>query len=179
MKRISIVGPPGAGKTTLARQVAQLRSLDHVELDAHFHMPDWQPRPREAFRADIQSIVAKERWVIDGNYNSSVQDIVWGRADTVLWLDLPRRVVFPALLSRTIRRGLMGVELWNGNRERIWNLLDPRPEENVFLWSVTRFQKYRTRYAAATTDPSWGHLDFVRLRSRHDITRWLSTSAPR
>jgi len=174
MKRISIVGPPGSGKTTLARALSERLQLTHIELDRLFHMPGWQPRPRDDFRALVTEAAAAERWVTDGNYQSKVQDIVWTRADTVVWLDLPRRVVLPALLGRTLWRGATGAELWNGNRERLGSLLNRSPEENLMLWCIQNFPRYRARYTAASTAPEWSRLDFVRLRSRRAIAGWLA-----
>ena len=105
---------------------------------------------------------------------SKVQDLVWEHADTVVWLDLPRRVVFPALILRTLRRGLGAQTLWNGNVERPFQLLLPRAEDNILLWAIRHFPVYRERYQAAISDPSWSRLQFVRLRSRTEVTRFLS-----
>lgn len=58
---------------------------------------------------------------------------MFGRADTVVWLDLPRRVAVPRIVRRTLGRMLRGEELWNGNRERLRYLFDPRPDMNIVL----------------------------------------------
>ena len=61
--------------------------------------------------------------MIDGNYRTVVVDgPVWQRADTVVWLDLPRRIVMRQVVSRTFRRSILREELWNGNREPLRNL---------------------------------------------------------
>jgi hypothetical protein len=88
-----------------------------VELDAIHHQPGWRPLPKDEFRRRIAAVVADDGWVIDGNY-SGVQDLVWDRADTVIWFDLPRRTVMRRLVLRTLRRAITRAELWNGNRER-------------------------------------------------------------
>lgn len=171
-KRISIVGSPGSGKTTLARALAAQLGGQHIELDSLFHLPGWQSRDRDAFRDLVRQQTDTPCWVADGNYGSVVQDIVWTCADTVVWLDLPRRTVLPALLGRTLWRGALSVELYNGNRERLLSLFDPRPEENIFLWGVTNFQKYRRHYADAMAEPQWGHIRFLRFTSRQEVDRW-------
>ncbi len=103
--------------------------------------------------------------MVDGNY-SAVRDLVWARADTVVWLDLPRRTVMRQIIWRTVHRVALRVELWNGNRERWRNVFTRDPHESVIAWAWQRHAVYRARYVAATTDPAWRHLTFVRIRSR-------------
>jgi hypothetical protein len=67
------------------------------------HQADWRPLPADEFRAVVAAATAGERWVIDGNY-STVQDLVWARADTVVWLDLARRTVMRRVIWRSVRR---------------------------------------------------------------------------
>jgi adenylate kinase family enzyme len=110
--------------------------------------------------------------VIDGNY-SSVQGIVWARADTVVWLDLPRRTVIRRVIWRTLRRVGGRVELWNGNRERWRNLFSLDKEESVIAWAWQTHAANRVQYEAAMADPVQGHLRFVRLRSVVSVRRFL------
>ena len=173
MQRVSVVGCSGAGKTTLARELAARHGLEHVELDALHHEPGWRPRPRDDLRGLVLERLAAPRWVVDGNYRSQVQDLVWPLADTVVWLDLPRFTVMRAIVLRTLRRIVRREELWNGNRERWANFFDPRPEENVILWAWTHHPLYRAQYTAAAADPEHAHLRFVRLRSREAVRRFL------
>lgn len=147
--------------------------MPHIELDALFHGPEWTPRP--GFREDVTEAVAGPAWVVDGNYGSTVRDVVWARAEAVVWLDLPRRVVFPALLARSLRRGWTGEELWNGNRERLGSLLAVRPEENLLLWTWRAYPRYRKAYSEAMADPSLAHLTFVHLRRREDVSALLES----
>jgi hypothetical protein len=58
-----------------------------------------------------------------------------------------------------------GAVLWNGNRERWSNLYRLDPEESILRWAWTQHGKYHERYLQASADPSWAHLQFVRLRS--------------
>lgn len=174
MQRVSVVGPSGSGKSPLSRALAERLGAPWIELDALYHQPDWVPRERAALRADVAGRIAGPRWVVDGNYSGLVRDLVWARADTVVWLDLPRRAVIPALLARTLRRGLLRQELWNGNRERPLQVLDPRPEHNIVLWSWRQFQTLPARMAADLADPAVAHVRLVRLRSRAAVAAWLA-----
>ncbi len=151
--------------------------MPFVELDSIFHQPGWAPLPAEEFRRRVAEIAAADGWVIDGNY-SAVRPLVWDRADTVLWLDLPRRTVMRQVAWRTLRRVAGRTELWNGNRERWANLLTWDPEESIISWAWHQHTVYRDRYAVAAADPAHAHLNFVRLRSRPEIRRFLAEAPP-
>jgi adenylate kinase family enzyme len=175
VQRISVVGNTGSGKTTAALAIAEALGVPHLELDGVFHQPDWQPLETEDFRRIVSDFTAAESWVVDGNY-SAVRDIVWGRADTVIWVDPPRHRVMRQLFARTMRRMVTGAELWNGNRER-WVYLF-RPEESIVLYAWTSHRKYRDRYLAAQADPANAHLSFVRLRTPAETAALLRDLAP-
>ena len=98
---------------------------------------------------------------------------MWARADTVVILDLPRHAVMRQVIWRTVRRVVLRVELWNGNRERWRNLFARDPQESVIVWAWHRHSVYRDRYLAAADDPKWRHLTFVRIQSRADGRRLL------
>jgi adenylate kinase family enzyme len=172
-RRIAVVGNTGAGKTTVAGEVAVRLDADHIELDAIHHLEGWTPIERQQMREIVRERIQAPSWVVDGNYGSLVQDLVFTAADTVVWLDLPRRVVMPQVTKRTLGRMILRRELWNGNRERVRNLFDRRPEENIILWAWTQHEKYRTQYETAMADPRYAHLDWVRLRSRAGVRAWL------
>jgi adenylate kinase family enzyme len=134
VRRVSVVGTSGVGKSTVASSLARLLGADFLELDSLQHQADWTPLPTPEFRVRVAAVAEGERWVIDGNY-SRVQDIVWARADTVVWLDLPRRTVMRRVIWRTLRRVGGRVELWNGNRERWRNFFALDKEESVIVWA--------------------------------------------
>jgi adenylate kinase family enzyme len=171
--RVSVVGNSGSGKSTLAAALAARLDVPHVELDAIFHQPDWAPLPRDQFRARVATVAAGDAWVIDGNY-TAVWDLVWARADTVVWIDLPRPVVMSRIVRRTVRRAALRQELWNGNREPWSNWLTLDPERSIIMWSWTQHAKYRARYADAMADPTLRHLSWVRLRSSAEVAAFLS-----
>jgi adenylate kinase family enzyme len=172
VRRVSVVGNSGSGKSTLAVALAARLGVPGVELDAIYHQPGWTPLPEADFRARVEVLAAGDAWVIDGNY-TAVRDLVWARADTVVWVDLPRSLVMARVVRRTVRRGVLRTELWNGNREPASNWLTLDPERSIIMWSWTQHAKYRARYEAATADPAWDHLRFIRLRSPAAVRAFL------
>jgi adenylate kinase family enzyme len=173
MQRVSVVGNSGAGKTTFARDLAARLGVRHTELDSIFHQPGWTPLPSDDFRSAVREVAAEDAWVVDGNY-SEVRDLVWRRADTIVFLDLPRHEVLSQLVPRTLRRVITGEELWNGNREELHNLLSRDPEQSILVWSVTSYRRVRRRYITAMHDPRWSHIQWVHLDSRRQADWWLS-----
>jgi adenylate kinase family enzyme len=177
VRRISVVGSSGAGKSTVARALARALGVPFVELDAIFHQPGWVPLDENGFRRRVAEVAAGNAWVIDGNY-SAVRPLVWARADTVIWIDLPRRAVMRQIVWRTLRRVAFRAELWNGNRERWATFLSRDPEKSIIAWAWHKHAVYRQRYAAAMQDPAYGQLRFVRLQSRAAIRRFLAGTSP-
>ena len=177
MQRVAVIGNSGSGKSTFAAALAERLGVPHVELDAHFHEPDWgRPDPDE-FRTRIDAITAQPGWVVDGNY-SAVRDLIWGRADTIVWLDLGRHVVIPRIVRRSIVRATTRQELWAGNRERFRDVLSRDPDRSVVVWSWQQHRPYRERYQSLMFGPEWRHARLVRLRSRRAIAALLASVRP-
>jgi adenylate kinase family enzyme len=176
VQRIGVVGNSGSGKTTLAAGLAAALGLPHLELDSIFHQPGWEPLPRAEFRAAVTAFTAAGAWVVDGNYQA-VRDIVWSRADTIVWVDPPRRQVMRQVIWRTLSRMARRAELWNGNREPWSNLFRADPEKSIIAWAWTHDRVYRERYLAAQADPAHAHLEFIRLRSRTQAAELVRRAA--
>jgi adenylate kinase family enzyme len=170
-RRISIVGTIGSGKTTFARKTSRLLDAPHIELDALHWEPNWVEAPNDLFRERVKRSLQGDFWVVDGNYHQ-VRDIVWNRADTVVWLDYPFRTIIGRLARRTMRRILTHEKLWNGNQEHIRGLFT---RDSVFLWAIRTYRRRRRQYPTLLGRPENSHLEVVRLRSPIEATRFLST----
>lgn len=175
-RRVSVVGNSGSGKSTLAARIAECIGAPYVEIDALHHLPGWVERDRAELSAEIEHLTAADRWVVDGNYRSVVvEGPVWERADTVVWLALPRSVVMRQIVPRTVRRVVTRQKLWNGNRERLANVYRWDPRHNIVRWAWVSHAKYEARYSAAAAEPRFAHLRFVVLRSHAEADAWLAT----
>ena len=179
MGKIAVVGCSGSGKTALARQLADRRGLEHIELDALAQLPGWTLRPADELRSDLEArlLAAQGGWVSDGNYESMVGDAHLNQADTIVWLDLPRRIVMTRVVWRTIRRVLTREELWNGNKEPLTNLYRWDPELNIIRWTWVTHPECREKYGRASYDGSWVHAEVIRLRSPEAAEDFLGSTA--
>jgi adenylate kinase family enzyme len=171
MQRIAVVGTSGSGKTTLAHRLAQCLGLSHVELDALHWGPNWTPVPRELFRERLMQALSGDAWVVNGNY-SAVRDIIWSRADTVVWLDYSLPVVMGRVTWRTLRRAATQEELWSANRERVWEAFFGR--DSIIWWTFSTYRRKR-EYPALFSQPEYVHLSVVHLRSPREANRWLDS----
>ncbi len=87
MRRVAIVGTPGAGKSTLARKLGARAGLPVIHLDQHHFLPDWQPKSDEEWDGVVEELLAGDRWVLDGAF--AMEEAV-ERADTIVFLDFSR-----------------------------------------------------------------------------------------
>lgn len=99
MQRVLVIGSPGAGKSTLSRELARRTGLPVIHLDAEYWRAGWIGPDTNEWIARTREIVAGERWIVDGNYGSTLGRRL-SRADTVIWLDYST----PLCLWRVIRR---------------------------------------------------------------------------
>lgn len=170
--RIAVIGTAGAGKTVLANRIAERLAVPHVELDAYRHGPDWTETPDDEFKEQISQALQGDAWIADGNYTFT-RDVVWPRAQMVVWLDYPITVVMWRLFRRTLKRSILREELWNGNREKLWRHLFSR--QSLFLWALQTHWLRRRTIPAALDLPEHSHIRLVHLRSSAEAERWIES----
>jgi adenylate kinase family enzyme len=169
-QRISVVGTTGSGKTTLAQQVSQHLQIPHIELDALHWNSNWIAASDQVFRERVTEALEGNHWIVDGNY-SKVRDIVWSRADTIIFLDYSFWVVIERLLKRTLRRSIKQEELWNGNREDLQKAF--LSQDSILLWMLKTYHRNHKEYPILFQQPKYTHLSIVHLQSPSMTDEWL------
>ena len=101
MERIIIIGCGGAGKSTLARKLGEVLDLPVVHLDKLFWKPGWVETSREEFDALLAMELAKDKWIMDGNFNRTMPERM-KRCDTIIYLDFSRLACLMGVLKRVI-----------------------------------------------------------------------------
>ena len=160
MRRVLVLGSPGAGKSTFARLLADRTGLPLTHLDAEYWRPGWIRPASEEWEQRVQALIRPERWILDGNYTSTVP-LRAARADTVVVLDFPRTLC----LFRAVRRAVL-----NRRPDRLE--LGPEPIDFGFLrfiWSFPAVQRRQLAQLAAMP-----HLKVVRLHSDAQARAWLA-----
>ena len=170
-QRICVIGTSGAGKTTLACQVAQKLNIPHFELDSLFWEPNWVTAPRDIFRRRVEESLVSNNWIVDGNH-SKTRDIVWGKANTLVWLDYSFPLIMSRVLWRTFHRVVTKQQICNGNYESLKKTFS---KESIILWSLQTYRKRKREYPILIKQPEYSHLNIVRLNSPQAAEDWFST----
>jgi adenylate kinase family enzyme len=159
----------------VAEALAERLGLRYICNDAIIWGPQWTPTPPAERLARFDAATHESGWTYDGNIGASADDqLMLSRSDTLVWLDLPRREVWPQVLRRTLRRLVTREPLWHGNVET-WRMAFSR--DSIVLWSLRTFARRRRAYAALFADPAYLDRSRIHLRSRREVNHWL-TSVP-
>lgn len=162
MQKVAIVGCGGSGKSHVARQLGAALAVPVTHLDAVYFDDEWNALPMEKFAAAQRALVSEPRWVIDGNYNSTLA-IRLEACDTVVFMDVSTAAALWGIFSRQLRHG--AGHKGNGVHNRI-------------TWSVVKYvaayrRKMRPRVLAKIEEYAANHADVVLLTSRRRTRRWL------
>jgi adenylate kinase family enzyme len=169
VRRVLVAGSTGAGKTTMARAIAERLGLPHVEMDALWHGQGWVPRPE--FADDVAAMLETRTWVTEYQYRSVKADLL-AAAEAVVWLDHPFPLVAARLLRRSVVRALTRRPLYNGNVEDPRSWVRASHPLRVVLSREFRCQRRRTQAELAAA--AGRGVVVVRLRGAREARRWLA-----
>lgn len=144
MKKIIIIGCPGAGKSTFARRLQEKLNIPLYYLDMIWHKPDKTTVLREEFDMHLQEIMRQDEWIIDGNYQRTLEMRLQA-ADTVFLLDYPVEVCLAGARERVGKKRVdmpwMEEELDEGFRQ--W-ILDFSKEQLPVIYDLLKqYEKER------------------------------------
>jgi adenylate kinase family enzyme len=166
MKRLMIIGGPGCGKSTAARRIHEITGLPLYHMDQLFWRPGWKPPPWDEWRALMGDIADRDKWIMDGNYSKSFH-IRMPRAETILWLDLPRSICMFRVLKRT----------WlNYGKER--GDIAPGCPERLDLDFLSWAWKFRRDHAAkyrAALETYGGHAKLCIATSSREVRTFVNS----
>jgi len=172
-RRVVVVGTTSSGKSTLAKRLAEKIGGNFVELDALHWEPNWVGATPEAFRERAEAATNSQVWVVAGNYHV-VRDLIWPKAEAVIWLDYSLPFLFWRLLKRTVKRWITQEELWNGNRETFWWHFKIWSEESLFHWLFKTYWRRKREYPILFARPENSHLKVLHFTNPSETENWFS-----
>ena len=164
MRRVLVIGISGAGKSTFSRALAGKTGLPLIHLDKEFWQPGWKITPRAEWRSKVTELVARDAWIMDGNFDSSL-DLRLPRADTVVWFEFPTLRCLRRALQRTVSTyGQVRTDMGEGCPERF---------DLEFLRYIWTFNAKQRRQIAAALAAFGRHLDPVVFRRDREVIQFL------
>ncbi len=163
MEKIIIIGCGGAGKSTLARQLGEKTGLPVVHLDRIFWLPGWVERDRDEFDALVREEMCKPRWIMDGNYNRTMEERI-RYCDTILYLDFSRFTCLFGIFWRLLTNiGKTRPDMGPGCKEKVdW----------AFVKWVWNFNKNKRERYYRLLNEAEGKQTIV-LKNRRMVKRFL------
>ncbi len=164
MKRVLVIGPGGAGKSVLSRDLASITGLPLVHLDREYWGPGWKTPAPDVWAARVAELTAGDQWIVDGNHVDTLDQRL-DRADTVVFLDFSRLTSLRGVATRLMTRaGRRRADLAPGCRNRL--------DRAYLRWVWSFHRETRPRVTEALTRHA-GHITLQTLRSRRQSNRWL------
>jgi adenylate kinase family enzyme len=173
-KRIVVVGVTGCGKSTMADRLAKKLGLEFIELDALYWKPNWVACTDEEFRAKVETATQAPGWALAGNY-SATRDIVWSRAEAIVWLDYPFFLVLGWSLRRIWVRWRTKELLWGTNYEPLWVHFKLWSKDSLINWLLQTYWRRKRQYPALLAAPEYAHLKTFRFESPRQAEEWFGS----
>lgn len=170
LRRIAVAGPPGAGKSTLARCLCTRLGLRFVEFESFYHAPGWTVR--DTWREDVLEFLDGPQWAIEWQ-GEEVRERMTARAQVLVWLDHPRALVVARVVVRTVKRRFgRGPALAGGNVEGPLRTFFTDPD-HIIKDSWRRQPLMRAKVRRVIAEGRHPHLVIVRLRGQRQVNAWL------
>jgi adenylate kinase family enzyme len=171
--RIVVIGTTSSGKSTLAEQIAKRFDLCFIELDALHWEPNWTEAPLDVLRDRVRKATEAPAWVVAGNYHV-VRDLIWPKAEAVIWLDYPFWTVFWQLTRRTFKRWWTQELLWGTNRETLSKHLRIWSPESLYHWLFKSYGRRKRETPLLLELPEHKHLNLIHFEHPKETAGWLA-----
>ena len=168
MKKILVIGSGGAGKTTFAKRLGEILKIEVIHLDSIYWKSGWVETPKPEWKMVIDQLLARESWVMDGNYSGTL-DIRFQACDTLIFLDLPRLLCLWRVFKRVLKyRGTNRPDLPEGCPEKL------SLEFVAWIWNYPK--KTRPKIVKMMRENPQGK-EMFRLRSKVEVNTFLENIA--
>jgi len=171
MKRIVVVGTTCSGKSTLAKQLCEKLNYKYIWLDELHWAPNWVERPDDEFRKLLKAeLLGEETWVADGNY-SVIRDIIWPKADTIIWLNYGFAFTLWRSVKRSFLRAITKKKLFSNNVESFYTSFFTR--DSVIWWMIKTHKRRKMEYPKLLAQEQWNHLKVLVFKKPRETKNFL------
>ena len=164
MKNIIVIGSSGAGKTRFSMRLRDALGIELVHIDKVYWCPNWSEPTKEEWRETLGEILARDSWIIDGNYTGTL-DVRLAACDTVIFLDIRRTLCAWRVIRRTLRfYRRRRPDMAEGCYERFdWPFM-------LFIWNYPKTTRPKIM---SLIDAHSGSTRFIHLKSPGAVRQFL------
>lgn len=164
MKKVLVIGPGGAGKSTFARRLSQLLNIEVKHLDSFYWRAGWTKPSEEEWLQTVAELTSANAWIIDGNFGGTLEFRL-KHCDTIIFLDMPRLLcIWRVTKRRLLYRNRSRPDMAEGCNEKL------DLEFLNWVWSYSRRSRPRV---VKLLDEHSGSKQVVWLRSNAEVKKFL------
>ena len=166
MRKVLVIGPGGAGKSTFARQLGEALDIEVSHLDLAYWRSGWSKPSEEEWLQTVTQLVGGDSWILDGNFGGTLE-LRLKHCDTIVFLDMSRLLC----LWRVVKRRLV---YRNRSRPDMTEGCNEKLDLDFILWVWNYSRRSRPKVVRLLREHSNGKR-VVWLRSRRDVRNFLAS----
>lgn len=159
MKKIIVIGCPGAGKSVFSKRLSEITQIPLYHIDMMYHNEDRTHISREGLKEKFKKIFNEEKWIIDGNYQKTLE-MRLKECDTVFLLDFPTEVCIEGAKSRV------------GKKREDMPWIDESFDE-TFKETILNFEKEKLPKIYEMLDKYKENRKIIVFKSREETDRFI------
>ena len=160
MSRIIVIGSPGAGKSVFSQKLRNITNLPLYHLDMLYHKIDGTHISKEEFEEKLKEILKKDKWIIDGNYQRTLE-LRFKECDTVFLLDFPTEVC------------IKGAETRVGKKRKDMPWIEEKLEEK-FKQTIIDFGNQKLPQIYELLNKYKNNLNIIVFKSREEADSYIN-----
>lgn len=123
IKKISLIGGPSTGKSTLAENMGRKLHLPIIHMDGINYEPGWIQVDKEKRDTIIRNYIENPEWIMEGTYTSTLKERL-EKSDLVIFLDYSTFIKMKGIFQRTIEyRGKERKDIPGCKEKMEWNFI--------------------------------------------------------
>jgi len=165
MKRVLVIGPGGAGKSTFAKRLGEALNIEVKHLDVAYWRSGWSKPSEDEWVQTVNQLISGDTWILDGNFGGTLE-LRLRHCDTIIFLDMPRLLcVWRVVKRRLLYRNRSRPDMAAGCHEKL--------DLDFLLWVWNYSQRSRPRVVKLLREQAGGK-EVVWLRSQREVERFLA-----